>query len=218
MRIIEGVLFEPVGCLAEFLAKEFNEIAVRLFNLRERASGSGSEAYWHLLNLMQKPGKKLNASERKIAEDLELRAVDGAQLYEDVIPALSQLKAMDIKLLMASSLSNRAVMRFLEKFSLNDFFSAVWTRDNARGVKAVPLARAISSASFKPDHVMYLMDTVEGLKVAKEVGVNSILMINDYDEGRRLAMSDPTGGIVSLHELPDAIRLVAEQARLPQQS
>ena len=26
---------------------------------------------------------------------------------------------------------------------LSDFFSAVWTRDNAAGIKAVPLARAI---------------------------------------------------------------------------
>ena len=33
-------------------------------------------------------------------------------------------------------------------------------------------------------------------------------------EGRRLAMHPPTGGIVSLAELPDAIRLVAENAKL----
>ena len=54
----------------------------------------------------------------------------------------------------------------------------------------------------------------EGLKVANALGLNSILMMNDPDEAMRLAAHDPTGGIVSLHELPDFIRLVAaENAR-----
>ena len=57
------------------------------------------------------------------------------------------------------------------------------------GVAVLPLARA-------------------GLKIAGIVGVNSILMMNDPDESRRLAMQNPAGGIVSLHELPDFIRLV----------
>jgi hypothetical protein len=36
-------------------------------------------------------------------------------------------------------------------------------------------------------------------------------MMNDPDEARRLAMHDPAGGIVSLHELPDFVRLVAAE-------
>ena len=43
-------------------------------------------------------------------------------------------------------------------------------------------------------------------------------LINDYDEGRRLAMYGPTGGIVSLHELPDFVRLVAENVKVSEQS
>ncbi len=50
-------------------------------------------------------------------------------------------------------------------------------------------------------------------EVARELGTNSILMINDYEQGRRLALYAPSGGIVSLKELPDAIRLVAESAK-----
>ncbi|PYS46995.1 MAG: hypothetical protein DMG13_28895 [Acidobacteria bacterium] len=216
MRIIEGVLFEPVGCLAEFPADEFNEIAARLFGRRKSASKSGSRSYWHLLNLIQAADRKLDASARKILETLEVQAVDGASSYDDVMPALSELKAMGIKQVVTSSLSQMAVMRFLEKFVLNDFFSEVWNRDNAGGIKAFPLASAIDSASFKPEQVMFLTDTAEGLKVSKAVGVNSILMMNDPAEAMRLAMHDPAGGIVSLHELPDFIRLVAaENARLP---
>jgi phosphoglycolate phosphatase-like HAD superfamily hydrolase len=213
MRIIKAVLFEPVGCLAEFGAEEFNQIAANLFDLNETAGTSGSKAYWQLLALMQKSGRTLSARETTMAEGLELQAVERVDLYEDVAPALSQLKAMGITLLIASSLSAVAVTRFLGKFSLDDFFSAVWTRDNAGGVKAAPLAKAMESGSFRPEHVMSLVDTVDSMEVAKAMGVNSILMINDYDEGRKLAMHAPTGGIVSLNELPDAIRLVAESAK-----
>jgi hypothetical protein len=31
MKIIKAVIFEPVGCLAEFRAEEFDTIAARLF-------------------------------------------------------------------------------------------------------------------------------------------------------------------------------------------
>jgi phosphoglycolate phosphatase-like HAD superfamily hydrolase len=107
------------------------------------------------------------------------------------------------------------VKHFLEKSSLTQYFNAVWSRTNAGGVLTEPLNRAVASAALDPERVMSLADTEEGLNVAKEVGVNSILMINDYDDGRRLAMHPPTGGIVSLAELPDAIRLIAENAKAP---
>ena len=213
MRVIKAVLFEPVGCLAEFPAEEFNEIARSLFQSGEPASESGSEAYWHVLDLMDQAGDALKPSDAAIIEELELQAIDRVDLYDDVAPALAALKAMDITLLIASSLSAAAVNRFLEKFSLTHYFSGVWTRDNAEGVKAAPLRKAIESAAVQPEQVMCLVDTKDSIELAKSIGVNSMLMFDDPDDGRRLAMLGPTGGIVSLHELPDAIRLVAEGAK-----
>jgi phosphoglycolate phosphatase-like HAD superfamily hydrolase len=213
MRDIKAVLVEPVGCLAEFPPEEFTEIAGSLFESAAAPAGeSGSEAYWQLLDLMEQTGG-LMASNAAIAEELELQAIDRVQLYEDVAPALTALKAMDIALLVASSLSETAVNRFLEKFSLARYFSGVWTRDNAGGVKAAPVLKAIENASVPLEHVIYLVDSAEGIELARRVGVNSMLMFNDYDEGKRLATLGPTGAIVSLHELPDAIRLVAEGAK-----
>ena len=213
MQIIKAVFFEPVGCLAEFPAKEFDDIARTVFKFEGVDGRSGSEAYWQLLDLMAKSDHTLTPAETGAIEGLELQAVDRVELYEDVASALSTLRGMDISLLVTSSLSGVAVSRFLDKFSLTPFFSAVWTRDNAGGVKKAPLAKAVQGARFEPEHVMSLFDTSDGLSVAKELGVNSILMIDDPDAARRLALKAPTGGIVSLHELPDAIRLVAENAK-----
>lgn len=209
MQAIEGILFEPVGCLAEFPAEPFHEIALRFSSKPEqkkKVSKSASRAYWHALNLMEA------AQNRRGMEALEVQAVEGSTVYEDVVPALGELKAMGIGLHIASSLSGAAVARFLEKAGLTGFFSGVWHRDNAGGIKSAPLAAALRGASLQPERAMFLTDTAEGLQVAKGIGVNAILMMNDPDEARRLAMRDPAGGIVSLHELPDFIRLVAAGA------
>jgi beta-phosphoglucomutase-like phosphatase (HAD superfamily) len=200
METIKGILFEPVGCLAEFPPEPFHEIAVKLYGKKGKASRSASRSYWHLLNLMEAAGSATVAS-------LEVQAVDGALVYDDVMPSLAELKAMGIKLFIASSLSNAAVERFLERCCPHDF-DGVWNRDNASGIKAAPLRSALSQASLEAGHAMFLTDTAEGLKVARSVSVNPILMMNDPDESRRLAMLNPAGGIVSLHELPDFIRLV----------
>ena len=209
MQAIEGILFEPVGCLAEFPAEPFHEIAIRLFGGRRKISKSGSRSYWHLLNLIETADRKLDQSEREMVESLEVQAVDGASVYDDVLPALAELKAMGTRLLLVSSLSNVAVTRFLKRWIPQELFSSVWSRDNAGGIKATPLRSALDCSSLNPERVMFLTDTAEGLKVAKSVGVHSILMMNDPDEAKRLAMHDPAGGIVSLYELPDFVRLLA---------
>ena len=127
METIKGILFEPVGCLAEFPPEPFHEIAVRLYGKRGKASRSASRSYWHLLNL---GGDTIEA--------LEVQAVDGATIYEDVLPALAELKAMGVQLFIASSLSHAAITRFVERCCPHDF-DGVWSRDNARGIKATPL-------------------------------------------------------------------------------
>ena len=118
--------------------------------------------------------------------------------FEDVIPALIELKAMGIRLAIASS-------SFIERAGLKDFFDAICTGD-------IALQQALSATSVEPGHAMFLTATEEGLNIANALGVNSILMMNDPDEAMRLSEHSPSGGIVSLHELPDFIRLVAYNA------
>jgi phosphoglycolate phosphatase-like HAD superfamily hydrolase len=211
MQSIEGLLLEPVGCLAEFPSAPFHEIAVRLFGRKGKASRSGSRSYWHLLNLMEAAQTPLDGEGRNIVEALEAEAVAGASIYEDVLPVLAELKTMGIRLLVATSLSRAAAMSFVERHSLGEFLSGVWTRDDTEGVKSAPLLAALSGSSIPPGNAMFLADTVESIKVARGAGVHPILMMNDPDEAQRLAMHNPAGGVVSLHEMPDFIRLIAAQ-------
>jgi phosphoglycolate phosphatase-like HAD superfamily hydrolase len=203
MHPIEAILFEPVGCLAEFPSEPFHEIASLVFGVaRKKASRSASRAWWHLLNLMEAGGGTS-------IESLELQAVEAASLYEDVAPALTELKALGTRLCVTTSLSGAAVDRFLEKHLLSGFFDAVCHRDNSGGIKSAPLRRALRS----PETAIFLVDTLEALNVARIAGVHPVLMMNDPEEARRLTTHDPTGGVVSLHELPDFVRLLETRDR-----
>ena len=214
MQLIEAILFEPVGCLAEFAPEEFDAITVRVFGRPPASGRSGSEAYWEVVTLMAAHGEQLTARERAMMTDYEIEAVERVSPYEDVAPALVELKSLGVTSIVASSLSAAAVARFLERFSLTDFFADVWNRDAASGVQSAPLMKALAGCSLRPERVMFITDTVEGLQTAKQVGVNAILMMNDPDEAMKLTAHEPAGGIVSLHELPDFVRLVAaENAR-----
>src|ERR1700722_14335608 len=164
MQTIKGILFEPVGCLAEFPAEPFLEIASRLSEKKKQTSKSGSRAYWHLLNVMETSGWNS-------IESLELAAVEGAAIYDDVAPALAELKTMGINRFISSSLSDAGLKRFLARCAAD--FDGVWNRDNAGGIKAAPLTRALDAACLLPEQAMFLTDTAEGLKVAASVGVNA---------------------------------------------
>ena len=61
---------------------------------------------------------------------------------------------------------------------------------------------------------MTLVDTADALDLTKSLGLNAVLMINDYDEGRTLAEHHPAGGVVSLAELADVLLLIEQRAGL----
>jgi phosphoglycolate phosphatase-like HAD superfamily hydrolase len=210
VEIIKAVLLEPVGCLAEFRAEEFGSAAVDLFGASHDAEATGSQAYWRLLGLMDERAFSVEAAARM--EALELQAVEHAELYEDVRFALEELKSLGVAAFLVSSLSRVAIASFVERHALAELLAGSVTRDEAGGVMAKPLRRAIDQARLDPARVMALVDTAQALETTKRLGLNAMLMINDYDEGRALAEHNPAGAIVSLAELADALRLIEQRS------
>jgi beta-phosphoglucomutase-like phosphatase (HAD superfamily) len=211
VQAIEAILFEPIGSLAEFPTDVFGDLAASVFG-RPASASSGSALYWEFLDLLDAGGARLGSTELAVLERAELGAVARAVAYEDAIPALAELQGLGVRLIVASSLSTGAVTRFLDAFALGGFFSGLCSRDTAGGVKGAPLRHATSREAVPPDRAIFLTDTAAGLQAAREAGVHGILMMNDPDEAMKLTALNPAGGIVSLHELPDLVRLVAANA------
>jgi beta-phosphoglucomutase-like phosphatase (HAD superfamily) len=213
--VIKAILLEPVGCLAEFRADEFNSAAADLFGesqfgTNQDPAATGSQAYWRLLGLMEQRAVSTESLLR--LQELELQAVQHADLYEDVRSSLEELKALDVAAVLVSSLSRAAVVRFIERHALADLLAGAISRDEAGGVMSKPLRFAVDRTGLDPGRVMVLADTAEGLDLLKQLGLSAMLMINDYDEGRALAERNPAGGIVSLAELAPALRLIEQRS------
>jgi beta-phosphoglucomutase-like phosphatase (HAD superfamily) len=216
---VDAILFDPVGALAEFPAAPF-EAAARVFprspNTGAHDPAGGSAAYWKLLDLIASCSRPLHPDERATIDAAEVEAVESALVYDDAAPALAELDGLGVRLVVASSLSESALSRFLDRAGWNTLFHDRWSRDAAEGVADAVLRRAVIGGSLDADRVLFLADTEAALRAATRVGVHPILMMNDPDEAMRLTAYNPAGGIVSLHELPDLVRLVAARhARRP---
>jgi phosphoglycolate phosphatase-like HAD superfamily hydrolase len=213
VEAIAAILFEPVGCLAEFRPDEFDLAARELFGSTSESAPSGSGAYWRLLGLLEQ-ASSIDPKRLARLEELELAAVAQADLYEDVVPSLEKLRSAGVRGYLISSLSRRALDQFIERFSLANLFVGSVSREDAGGVMARPLRHAVAQIWLEPKQAIYLVDTPEALEMTKQLGVNALLMINDYDAGRALAERSPTGGVVSLAELADALQLIEQRAGL----
>jgi beta-phosphoglucomutase-like phosphatase (HAD superfamily) len=215
---IKAILFDPVACLAEFRPDEFNRAALELDAKADGSAATGSQAYWQLVGILGRRGDVLTAADRARLEALELEAVEAADLYPDVPACLDELRELGVGAHLVSSLSRQALQRFLQRFSLAPSFAGVVAREDAGGVAALPVRHALAQAGIEAGRTMLLVDTAEMIELAKALGLRSVLMINDYDEGRMLAERSPAGGIVSLAELPDALRLIEQRSGLAAQS
>jgi phosphoglycolate phosphatase-like HAD superfamily hydrolase len=241
VQLVDAILFDPVGALAEFPAAPFRAAAAHVFSrsppagtrgsVRETVEGNvgggvggglgrnggesiegsigGSSAYWHLLDLLASCNRSLLPEEHAAIEAAEFEAVDAALVYDDAPPALGELAGLGVRLIVASSLSENALSRFLDRTGWHALFHDRWSRDTASGVADAVIRRAVTDRSLAADRVLFLTDTEAGLRAASRAGVRPILMMNEPDEAMRLTAYNPAGGIVSLHELPDFVRLVA---------
>ncbi len=108
--------------------------------------------------------------------------------YDDAAPALAALDALGMKVITVLSLSESE------------------------------LKRAVLNAGVAADRVICLTDSEHGIRAARRAGMQPVLMMNDPDEAMRLTALNPAGGIVSLHELPDFVRVVNRDTRRPPES
>ncbi|HKE82445.1 MAG TPA: HAD family hydrolase [Vicinamibacterales bacterium] len=129
--------------------------------------------------------------------------------YDDAVPALTELKALGLTLIAASSLPHDELTSFLDSSGLRGFFDGVSSAESTAGDRGVMLREALASAQIAPDHALFITDSADGLAAARAAGVHGVLMMNDPDEAMKLTAHNPAGGIVSLLELPDLVRFVS---------
>ena len=132
-----------------------------------------------------------------------------SRAYDDAAPALAELKSLGVTLIAVSALPLAELTRFLTACGLSEFFDDTRSSASTTGDLIDALRDALGAASVAPDRALYITDTSDGLRAARAAGMHGILMMNDPDEAMRLTAHNPSGGIVSLLELPDFVRFVS---------
>ena len=124
----------------------------------------------------------MNAIDAIVFDPVGIVVDEQGDAYEDAAPALAELQALGVKVIEVAAVSEEA------------------------------LARAVRESALAADRVVCLTHTEEGILAARAAGVQPVLMMNDPDEAMRLTALNPAGGIVSLHELPDLVRLIVTRS------
>src|SRR5260370_41422941 len=106
----------------------FHGGAAALLGAGGATAATGSQAYWRLLGLMEQRQGAIPIEGLIRLQELELRAVVQAELYEDVRPSLEELKALGVSAYLASSLSRPAGAHFLERLARADLCVGRLTR------------------------------------------------------------------------------------------
>jgi beta-phosphoglucomutase-like phosphatase (HAD superfamily) len=124
----------------------------------------------------------VNAIDAVLFDPVGIVVDEQGEPYEDAPPALAELEALGVKVITLTATSEAELKRVVREFAL------------------------------AADRVVCLTHTEQGIRAAKAAGVHPVLMMNDPDEAMRLTSLNPAGGIVSLHELPDLVRLIVTRS------
>lgn len=212
---LDGTLIDSLGIwsrvdcvmverLSGFKAKLTPEEA---FERRLRALktyGESSQTYFlfcqELKEAFNLPGtrEEIHATRYAIAQELLATEVAYRPGAPDVLKAL---KAAGLKLAIATTTrrSNIEVYRtknasILAAAPLDDYFDAIYTRDDVTQVKPHPevYERLLAQFGVKPQEALVLEDAIAGMKGAKAAGIESIVITephaqSEWDEANTLA-------------------------------
>jgi phosphoglycolate phosphatase-like HAD superfamily hydrolase len=211
-------VIDPIGVLAEFNPSDFQEVGIIYNTHGNERFKEPFRSYWHLLARVQNSSPSLSAFDANQVKNFEFEAIANAKLYADAISSLKELQSRGVKLSIASCLSIDSLNEFLDVFSLRQFFLSVSGRESLNDSLTSLLVRALSEGQMKPEETVFVADNDFGICLAGEVKTKFMLIINSYDQARKIIESGCSSAIVSLLELPNAIKLINARNRRSQET
>ena len=216
LTTVSAALFDIVGILAKFRSEDFDKIVSQVLkssalNNSDSVTADSSISYWRYLDLLAK--SYLDPSDQEKATRLEIEAVNNCTTSHGIREILIELMDLDVKLIIATSLSVLAARRFVERFDIQTFFCSIIARDNPSNIKATLLKKAAEQSKLDPAETVYLADTLKAFEISKDSGLKCMFVTNDYQNGHVMLEAGCTNGIASLSELPDAVRLILQRKK-----
>ena len=130
------------------------------------------------------------------------------QLYPDVIPVLSDLRASGKKLILATSKPEIFAVQILEHFQIKDFFQVIAgaTLDGQRSTKADVIQHAIEMAQVTDtSHCLMVGDREHDIEGAKVHLMDAVGVLYGFGSKKELVEAGATYILDKLADLPSLI-------------
>lgn len=214
IAMIKGVIFDWDGTIVEntdlwyvSLNKTLEEFGMQAISLDKFTTPIGHMTAQKLSALFGVPeGKRIEMIDSWVNNYEELR--EHVKVVTGIKDFIAKLKKDGYKIGVVTGGGKERVRREIKEFKMNDFFSAIITRDEAVHDKPDPagLKLAAGKLNLNPEECVYIGDMDVDIMAAKNCGMFSVAVSwgsHDMDE---LRMLNPHHVVNDLNELYEAIK------------
>ncbi len=118
-----------------------------------------------------------------------LQWVKNAQLYEDVLPTLTELRTHGVRQIVLSATERKMLEGQLASLGILGFFEEIFGLDNIHAASKLSLAEKWRS-EHPNERVLLIGDTDHDVEAARAIGVECVLVARGHQSKRRLKMLD----------------------------
>lgn len=216
--MIKAVIFDLDGTLKEFNL-DIKACRTKIINLLTQQGFSRSlfsleESAFDMLkkvkkSTIMKDRKKNEFAKIKdivfsVVERFELEAAEAARIFEGIPETLQSLRAMDLKIALFTICSKKTTNYILKRFSIEQFFDAVITRDSVIEVKPHPthLETALDALKVGPHEAVLVGDSFRDIECARKLDVLAVGVTTGLSSLEELIDSGTNYVASSVKEIP----------------
>ncbi|AKG39133.1 hypothetical protein MA03_07610 [Infirmifilum uzonense] len=118
-------------------------------------------------------GSKIFQDISDVVREFEERAVETAKPFEEAVKLVEEAFKRGIKVYIVSMQSRSSILRFLEKFSLLEHISGVFSREDFP-TKREMLRRILQIEKIEPSELIFIDDLKRNLDECRDLGVKCV--------------------------------------------
>lgn len=200
---IGGVLVKTDEAIITCIERVFREQSVPLGNREDLLDAFGVSLYDYILNYLPEEHKeKVDLLYREFQKIYPAEAVDLMQVFEGVNETLKILQLRDFKISVLSCMKREEVDVNLSLLSFNDF-NLVFSLEDYEFKRPDPtgLQKIMEKLGVLPEETLYIGDSVNDVKMAKNAGVLSVAVATGAQDSDLILKEEPDYFLAAFWEL-----------------
>jgi len=191
---MDGVIIDSEPLHYEVNKEIFSEFDIEVSEKEYNSYiGTANKEMWDMIvekhNLDKNAGELTNLQQEKNLEHIKN---DEVELMANVKSLLNELKYSELKLALGSSSPKKLINEVISNFNLENHFKIVRSGENVENGKPAPdlFLKISKELKIKPENILVIEDSHNGVKAAKKAGMNCIGFSNDNSGNQDLSIAD----------------------------